>query len=104
MPRVDVIYFEGCPHVEAARVHLERAFAMVGLPPTWQEHDLGSPGMPPDLRRYGSPTILVDGRDVVSEEQADAVCCRVYGSDGVPPVASIAQALRYAMETPPSKV
>ena len=103
MPRVDVIYFRGCPHVEAARAHLERAFAMVGLPPSWQEHDLGSPEVPTDLRRYGSPTILIDGSDVVSEEQSDAVCCRVYGGDGVPPVASIAQALRYAMEAPRSK-
>jgi hypothetical protein len=103
VPRVDVIYFRGCPHVEAARAHLERAFAMVGLPASWEEHDLGSPEVPTDLRRYGSPTILIDGRDVVSEEQSDAVCCRVYGGDGVPPVATIAQALKYAMDAPPSK-
>lgn len=98
MPRVDVIYFRGCPHVDAARAHVARAFAMTGLPQSWEEHDLGSPGVPADLRRYGSPTILVDGRDVVQAEQSDSISCRVYGRDGVPSVACIAQALRYAME------
>ena len=98
MPRVDVIYFRDCPHVDAARVHVARAFAMAGLLPSWEEHDLGSPGLPADLRRYGSPTILVDGRDVVDAEQSDSVSCRIYGGDGVPSVACIAQALRYAVE------
>jgi mercuric ion transport protein len=98
VPRVDVIYFRGCPHVHAARVRLARAFAMAGLPPRWEEHDLGSPGVPADLRRYGSPTILVNGRDVVEAKQSDSVSCRVYGGDGVPSVTCIAQALRYAVE------
>jgi mercuric ion transport protein len=99
MPRVDVIYFRDCPHVDAARANLARAFAMVGLPPSWDEHDLGSPGLPADLRHYGSPTILVDGRDVVQEEQADSISCRVYSGDGVPSVACIARAIRYASDT-----
>ena len=98
MPRVDVIYFRDCPHVDAARANLARAFAMVGLPPSWDEHDLGSPSLPADLRRYGSPTILVDGRDVVQEEQSDSISCRVYNGDGVPSVACIAQAIRYASD------
>lgn len=98
MPRVDVIYFRDCPQVDAARANLARAFAMVGLPPRWDEHDLGAPGLPADLRRYGSPTILVDGRDVVQEEESDSISCRVYNGDGVPSVACIAQAIRYASD------
>jgi hypothetical protein len=99
MARVDVIYFHSCPHVDAARAHLRRAFAMVGFPPKWEKHDLDSPDLAANLRLYGSPTILVDGRDVVQEEQPDSLSCRVYGGDGVPSVACIAQALRYAGET-----
>lgn len=100
MPKVELIYDDDCPNVEAARQQLRRAFQELGQPPAWQEWDRGAPSSPAHARQYGSPTILVDGKDVSGASPSDgAACCRVYHSehDGlqkVPPIESITSALR----------
>ena len=66
------------------------------------EWDRKSPESPACVRRYGSPTILVDGRDVAGAEPVGASdACRVYehlgeGLKRVPPAQLIASALRSA--------
>lgn len=97
--RVELLHFEGCPHVPAAREQLRRAFAELGLPPTWHEVDVLAADAPASLRGYGSPTVLVDGRDVTGAPPGDGVGCRVYaGSDlpGAPPLVALVTALRAA--------
>jgi hypothetical protein len=37
---------------------------LVGAPPRWTEYEAGDPELTPGARGLGSPTILVDGRDV----------------------------------------
>lgn len=95
-PRIELIYFQGCPHVDAARMALREALTSVGMPLEWTEWDRDADATPDALRAHGSPTVLVDGRDVVPA-QSDGNCCRVYpGPDGVqaaPSVASICSAL-----------
>jgi hypothetical protein len=61
--RAELIYFEGCPHVTEARRRLTRALSECGLPQVWQEWNV-TDEVPPYARTYGSPTVLVDGRDV----------------------------------------
>ncbi|HBQ13058.1 MAG TPA: hypothetical protein DEF51_18610, partial [Myxococcales bacterium] len=95
-PRIELVYDADCPNVEAARESLERVLGQLGLPVRWREHV--SSDAPARLRGLGSPTILVDGRDV-SGERAPSSCCRLYASaDGrlspVPDDADIARALR----------
>ncbi len=98
MPRVELIYDMDCPNAERAREALLRGFSEAGLPPSWTEWDRKSPGIPAYVRQYGSPTILVDGRDVTGagpNEGHDS--CRIYdhhaeGLKGVPPVHSIVSA------------
>lgn len=100
MTAVQLLYDGDCPNVGQARAQLLRAFAAAGVSPRWQEWRMDDPACPRRLRGFGSPTILVAGRDVAGETQAaDASCCRVYdGADGrlsgVPPVERIASALR----------
>lgn len=100
MPKVELIYDAGCPNVEAARQQLRRAFQELGQPPDWEEWDRGAPSSPAHARQYGSPTILVDGKDVAGASPSDgAACCRVYrsghgGLQGVPPIDAITSALR----------
>ena len=102
MLRVELIYDLDCSNVPAARGALLRGFAAAGIRPSWAEWDRRSPASPPHATRFGSPTILVEGRDVGGTEPADrADACRVYdhgpdGLRGVPPVARIATALRDA--------
>lgn len=106
-PRVELIYTPGCPHVESARNAVLQAFVEAGLEPAWTEWNRRSAASPPYARQYGSPTILVEGRDVTGAAPAEgAECCRVYRHGpgilrGVPPVAEVAAALRSHSETRP---
>jgi len=101
MPTVDLIYDRDCPHAAQTRAHLRAAFTEVGLPQRWLEWDRGEAATPLELRRYGSPTILVNGRDVagrIEPTSADSNC-RLYGTPsgglaGVPSIGLIAAALR----------
>lgn len=99
MSDVELIYFAGCPNINDARSQLLKAFKLAGLPPEWIEWDNQSADAPAYTRQYGSPTILVKGKDVMqSEDSQDAACCRVYstgaGLKGVPAVADIVRALK----------
>ena len=100
MATVDLIYERDCPHIAQTRAHLLAAFAEVGITPRWLEWDRAEAATPLELRRYGSPTILVNGRDVTGTEPASADSnCRLYetaagGLAGVPSIGLIAAALR----------
>ena len=94
--RIELVYFQGCPHVEAARSAIREALSAMAMPLEWVEWDRGDDSTPQALRQYGSPTVLVNRRDVVPA-QSDGNCCRVYsGRDGMqaaPSVESICSAL-----------
>ncbi len=98
-PLVELVYDCDCPNVEAARKQLSEAFSELGMSPQWEEWDRNAEESPPDVRRYGSPTVLVDRRDVSGDgSEADWNCCRVYtgpdgGMRGVPSVEAIRSAL-----------
>ena len=98
MPIVELLYFPTCPNVPAAREQLARGLAAAGLAAAWSEHDVTADDAPAHVRGYGSPTILVDGRDVAGgAPSSGCASCRVYvGSEvrGVPPLEVIVTALR----------
>jgi mercuric ion transport protein len=96
MTKVELLYFPDCPNVPAAREQLRRAFATLGLAPRWTEVDVTSENAPEHTRGYGSPSILVDGREVTGAQPGDGSSCRIYiGSEtpGVPPLHAIVAAL-----------
>ena len=98
MPRVELLCFPDCPHVAAARLQLERAFARVGLEPHWQELDMSAPDSPLPIRGLGSPTILIDGVDVSGALTAAGDSCRLYeGGSGAPPLDTIVAALQASL-------
>ncbi len=80
MARVDFIYASDCPNVSLARANLLRAFASAGVKPKWSEHRIGDPEAPAHTRGYGSPSILVDGRDVANLPPSAETSCRIYQS------------------------
>ncbi len=91
-PRIELVYFEGCPNAARARDNLRDAIEATGQDLTWSEWDLMSEATPADFRRFGSPTVLVDGEDVTGESvDAVAMACR---ADGAPSAASIADKIR----------
>jgi len=97
--KVQLLSFPGCPNVAATREALRRALVASGLPPEFEEADVTSSVTPEPLKAWGSPTILVDGRDVAGSEPTGP-CCRLYGSQrhtrGVPPEDLIQRAIRNA--------
>ncbi len=93
--RVDLVYDPDCPNVAAARTALAEAFVVAGLAPSWNEHCRADGALPAHVEGYGSPTILVDGRDVMGEPPGTARCCRLYpGGSKAPPRDAIVAALR----------
>lgn len=83
-PVIDLVFFEGCPHVEEARDALRQALVATGLPPTWREWRSDEPGLPPYLAGFGSPSILVDRQEITGAvPDTTSRSCRVYiGTDG----------------------
>jgi len=79
-PTVELLWWEGCPSTPEALADLRTAMAELGLDPAAVEvreietaEQAGAAGFP------GSPTIRVDGADVLPEPgEAAALTCRVY--------------------------
>lgn len=97
---VELIYDSDCPNVQKARTNLVRALAAAGREARWTEWDRGASESPTHVVGFGSPTILVNGKDVAGVSAGEtSPSCRLYrngtgGFDGVPSVGEIAAALR----------
>lgn len=106
---VELIYDPGCPNVAGAREVLARALREAGMPAVWTEWNSDDPACPERARGLGSPSILVNGKDVAPgphpwahREPGSAPRCRVYEHDdgklaGVPPLAQVARAIAEAV-------
>lgn len=100
-PRVELLFWDGCPSLPRALLDLRAALADAGLDPDAIELiEIKSDADAERERFTGSPTIRVDGRDVV-DPGGDPVqlACRVYRrrDGGVSPVPDPAD-LRDALE------
>jgi hypothetical protein len=86
-PRVEILYFEGCPNYEPARALVERLAERLGIEPEIELLEVADTGAAVALRFLGSPTVRVDGLDVepgAEERRGFALSCRVYrGERGV---------------------
>ncbi len=104
---VELIYDRDCPNVLDARANLVKALAASGRAVRWIEWDRGASDSPPHVRGYGSPTVLVDGKDVAggfslhvphAGHDGESPSCRLYRNgagraSGIPSVEQIAAAL-----------
>jgi hypothetical protein len=84
--------------VEQARERLRQAAAERRQALGWTEWRSDDPALPDYARGHGSPTILIDERDVAADHP-QASSCRLYDQgdgtlDPSPPVAVILTALR----------
>ena len=107
--RVELIYDADCPNVAAARSLLIKAFTQTGVSARWREWERGAPDSPEYARRYGSPTILVNERDVGGDAPGTGnAACRIYSNgDGTlsrtPPLEAICAALMSASPGKPTR-
>jgi hypothetical protein len=83
-PRVEILYFEGCPNHEPARALVERLAMQLRIEPEIRLVEVADPDAAGEFRFLGSPTIRVDDVDVEpgAEERRDfALSCRIYRSE-----------------------
>jgi hypothetical protein len=83
-PRVEILYFEGCPNHEAARALVERVAAELQVEPEINLIEVPDAEAALRFRFLGSPTLRVDGRDIEpgAEERGDfGLSCRVYQTE-----------------------
>lgn len=95
--RVAFLSFDGCPLAPRARSNLRAAIGTLGSEYAvgYEEIDLQSDATTDDFKRWGSPTILINGVDVMGSSQGDACGCRIYASaGGVPTTVEILNAIR----------
>jgi mercuric ion transport protein len=97
--KIQLLYFEGCPHLEPARVALRDAMVAEQVDQAVEEIDVESPTAPEALRGWGSPTILIDGKDVTGAARTTGSSCRLY-ADGAPAVDEIRARLAAARRAP----
>jgi mercuric ion transport protein len=100
--KIEVLYVLDCPHYAAAMAELKGVLAVEGISDQVSEILVADPGMAETLKFRGSPTILINGRDIAGESdvQHSALSCRLYPGEkqpGVPPSEMIQRAVREAM-------
>lgn len=83
---VELLLFAGCPHVPRAREVLARAIARLGHPVSVRELD----------GDYPSPSIRVDGVDVMGDAPVSGRACRL----DAPTEERVLDALRRALGRP----
>lgn len=89
---VTLLYFDGCPSWQTAHARLAELADELGLTVIrWQ---VTTPEQAEEVGFRGSPTILVDGRDVFAEgDEPVGLSCRVYqtpdGPAGAPTLAQL---------------
>ena len=102
-PRVEILYFDGCPNHERARELVERVAAELSIESEVELVRVDDTEGAAELRFLGSPTVRVDGRDVepgADERHEFVLSCRVYRSEqgfsGQPDEAWLRDSLRKA--------
>jgi hypothetical protein len=80
IPDIELLWWEGCPSTETALTELRAALDDVGLNEAEiRTREIQTDDEAAELRFAGSPTILIDGRDLVDAGgQPIGLSCRVY--------------------------
>lgn len=97
---VKFLSFDGCPLAPEALRELESAICQLHdrLQIEIKHIDLMDPETTDELKRWGSPTILLNEQDITGAQQGDANSCRIYpGPKGVPATHEIVEALSRAL-------
>ena len=79
-PKVALVFFTGCPHVQSARELLRSALKATDLPIAWTEWDTLQIAAPTELCGFGSPAVFVDGLNVMGGKPGIGMACTVAGA------------------------
>ena len=95
---VELVWATYCPNAEESRSLIRDALGSLNLPERWSEWEVGDRHMPPHCQGYGSPTIFVNGVDVLNQGRTEwttgcAVYSNIYNMRGVPTLEELIGAL-----------
>ncbi len=103
--KVELLYFEGCPHQAQAKELLQKVLDDEGIADPITRVLVDSPERAQETRFLGCPTIRIDGTDIdpsAADRTDYALSCRVYNVDGTtsgtPPDDMIREAIRGARQ------
>ncbi len=94
--KIELIYFDGCPNVQAAKDNIKAACDNLKIEHSVQEWNHNDDNAPDYTKKYGSPTILVNGKDIAGGPGDCCATgnCRIYADmTGIPSVELIQTAL-----------
>ncbi len=107
--KVELLYFEGCPHHVQARELLQKVLDDEGIADPITPVLVETPEKAQETLFLGCPTIRIDGRDIepAAAGRTDyGFSCRVYNVDGTssgtPPDNMIRAAIRGALQSAPA--
>ena len=95
-PKVELVYDPHCPNVDRARERLRQAIGEGDEALAWTEWRSDDQALPDYARGHGSPTILIDERDVAADHSRGSSCRLCDQGDGTldpAPIATIIAAL-----------
>ena len=97
---IEILHVPHCPHVTTAEQRILDAHDQLGLPrPCIVRTELANEAETREHSFAGSPTILINGRDVIpGAPRVHQLACRIYrtaaGPDGAPSVDQVIESLR----------
>lgn len=96
--KIQLLYFEGCPHWHVMHDRLREAIASTDSDAQVELVQVRTPRQAAEWRFHGSPSVLVNGRDPFAEPDAPiGLACRLYrtpeGLRGAPGLDELVAAL-----------
>jgi len=94
--QIRILYLAGCPHLGPTIELVRRVTRTLAVDDRIEIVEVRSPIEAVALRFLGSPTVQVDGVDVVPEARSAtsfALSCRLYGDAGIPSEALVEHAI-----------
>lgn len=94
--QIDILHVADCPNLTLARSRVRQALDQAGVTAPVRELEVATPEQARQVGMFGSPTILLEGRDPFDGVEA-SLACRLYRDggtvDGAPTVAALIEAL-----------
>lgn len=81
---IDLLYFDGCPHYAQAQRLLTDTIGEMNLDARVRLVNVESQAQADALHFAGSPSIIIDGRDLEDYDGPGVLACRLYGTSGSP--------------------
>ena len=95
MTKVEIQYFEGCPHSDVMIENVKEAIKQINTQIEFETILVDTPEKAEKYKFRGSPTVLINGIDLegLPEPTNGNLACRYY-SNGIPSVESIINSIK----------